>query len=79
MCIGESSLLNWLINHLPFELHLPGYNYCGPGTKLIKRLKRGDKGVNKLDEYCKEHDIAQHYIQSRLNFAKNGKEARLFP
>lgn len=61
MClIGESSLLNWLINHLPFELHLPGYNYCGPGTKLIKRLLRGDKGVNKLDEYCKEHDIAYH-------------------
>lgn len=58
MCIGETSLLNWLINHLPFELHLPGYNYCGPGTKLTKRLKRGDKGVNKLDEYCKEHDIA---------------------
>lgn len=60
MCIGEHSLLNWLINHLPFELHLPGYNYCGPGTKLIQRLRRGDKGVNKLDEYCKEHDIAYH-------------------
>ena len=60
MCIDESSLLNWIINHLPFELHLPGYNYCGPGTKLIKRLTRGDKGVNKLDEYCKQHDIAYH-------------------
>lgn len=61
MClIKESSLLNWLINHLPFELHLPGYNYCGPGTKLIKRLSRGDKGVNKLDEYCMDHDIAYH-------------------
>lgn len=64
MCIGESSLLNWLINHLPFELHLPGYNYCGPGTNLIKRLTRGDKGVNKLDEYCKEHDIAYHKSSS---------------
>lgn len=51
-------LLNSLINNLPFELHLPGYNYCGPGTKLDKRLDRGDKGVNQLDEYCKEHDIA---------------------
>lgn len=60
MCIGESSLLNWLINNLPFELHLPGYNYCGPGTKLIKRLANRDKGINKLDEYCKEHDIAYH-------------------
>lgn len=58
MCIGEHGLLNWLINILPFELHLPGYKYCGPGTKLIERLKRKDRGANKLDEYCKEHDIA---------------------
>nr|DAC81455.1 TPA_asm: PLA2X [Spodoptera moth adintovirus 2] len=60
MCFGESSLLNWLINNIPFELHLPGYNYCGPGTKLIKRLTQGDNGINKLDEYCKDHDIAYH-------------------
>lgn len=60
MRIGKRSPLNWLINNLPFELHLPGYKYCGPGTKLIKRLTRGDKGVNKQDEFCKEHDIAYH-------------------
>lgn len=51
-------LVNTLINKLPFELHIPGYNYCGPGTKLESRLARGDKGVNPLDEYCKYHDIA---------------------
>lgn len=51
-------LINNLINNLPFELHLPGYNYCGPGTKLMERLQRGDKGVNELDEACKQHDIA---------------------
>ena len=51
-------LLNTLINKLPIELHVPGYNYCGPGTKLEKRLLRGDKGVNELDEACKQHDIA---------------------
>lgn len=51
-------LLNSIINHLPFELHLPGYNYCGPGTKLHKRLQRGDKGVNELDNACMQHDIA---------------------
>lgn len=34
------------------------YRYCGPGTKLNKRLKRGDPGINNLDNYCKEHDIA---------------------
>lgn len=50
--------LNTLINKLPFELHIPSYNYCGPGTKLEKRLVRGDRGKNPLDEACKEHDIA---------------------
>lgn len=54
---GEG-LINNLINRLPFELHLPGYNFCGPGTKLQKRLARGDSGINPLDEACKEHDIA---------------------
>lgn len=53
-----SGLVNSVINNLPFELHLPGYNYCGPGTKLEKRLLRGDRGVNKLDEACMHHDIA---------------------
>lgn len=51
--------VNSLINNLPVELHLPGgYQYCGPGTKLDKRLKRGDRGINPLDAACKEHDIA---------------------
>lgn len=62
------NLINTLINKLPFELHLPGYNYCGPGTKLSKRLARGDKGVNLLDEACKKHDIvysASKDIKSR--------------
>lgn len=51
-------LVNSLIDKLPIELHLPGYNYCGPGTKLQKRLLRGDRGVNKLDDACMLHDIA---------------------
>lgn len=54
------SLLNSVINRLPFELHLPGYQYCGPGTKLEKRLSRNDSGINPLDRACKEHDIAYH-------------------
>jgi len=56
------SLLNKTINNLPIELHIPGYNYCGPGTKLEKRLAKGDQGINGLDSACKEHDIA--YSQS---------------
>lgn len=52
-----SGLLNTIIKKLPFELHIPGYQYCGPGTRLEQRLARGDRGRNKLDSYCREHDI----------------------
>ena len=58
-------LVNKIINKLPFELHIPGYQYCGPGTKLAKRLARGDLGINPLDAACKEHDIA--YSRNREN------------
>ena len=39
------------------EFHWPGYQYMGPGTKLEKRLKRGDPGINRLDRISKTHDI----------------------
>lgn len=60
---GGEGILNSLINKLPLELHIPGYSFCGPGTKLEKRLSRGDQGINPLDSYCKEHDIA--YSQNK--------------
>jgi hypothetical protein len=50
--------LNTLINKLPFEANVSGYQFCGPGSKLKKRLARGDKGVNSLDFACQTHDIA---------------------
>lgn len=53
-----AGLLNRAINALPFELHVPGYQFCGPGTRLAKRLARGDRGVNPLDAACRDHDIA---------------------
>ncbi|KAL4092444.1 hypothetical protein QTP88_026945 [Uroleucon formosanum] len=46
-----------LINSLPFEAHVPGYQYCGPGTKLKKRLDRSDEGINPLDAACNDHNI----------------------
>ena len=58
-------LVNSIINKLPVELHIPGYQYCGPGTKLKERLARGDPGINPLDAACKEHDIA--YSKNRDN------------
>jgi len=58
MSASRSDLLNRAINALPFELHIPGYQFCGPGTRLTKRLVRGDEGINPLDAACREHDIA---------------------
>ena len=40
--------------------------FCGPGTKLEKRLARGDTGINPLDSACKEHDIAYSENQSDI-------------
>src|ERR1700733_13416640 len=34
------------------------YSFCGPFTKLQKRLDQGYKGVNNLDRACMQHDIA---------------------
>lgn len=52
------SVINRAVDALPVELHLPGYKFCGPGTKLGERLARGERGINELDEACREHDIA---------------------
>ncbi|XP_055850399.1 uncharacterized protein LOC129914971 [Episyrphus balteatus] len=65
--VQGNGLINSLINKLPFELHLPSYNFCGPGTKLEKRLARGDRGINQLDEACREHDIA-YSKSNNLNY-----------
>lgn len=56
--IEGSGIINDIINNLPFEAHWPGYNFLGPGTKLKKRLARGDKGINPLDDGGREHDIS---------------------
>ena len=39
------------------EWHVSGYQFLRPGTKLKKRLKRGDQGKNRLDRIAKQHDI----------------------
>ena len=39
------------------EFHWPGYQYMGPVSKLAKRLKGGDPGINRLDKIAKQHDI----------------------
>lgn len=66
-----TGIIDRVIDKLPFELHIPKYQYCGPGTKLEKRLARGDPGINPLDAACKEHDIAysKHKDSKERHFA----------
>lgn len=53
--LSGKGLINKIINKLPFELHTPGYLFCGPGTKLKDKLNLS--GINPLDSACKEHDL----------------------
>ena len=50
------------INKTGKEFHIPGYNFCGPGTKLKQRLDEDDNPitppVNSIDTACMKHDIA---------------------
>lgn len=69
--------INRLINKLPVELHIPGYQYCGPGTKLQQRLARGDPGINPLDAACKQHDIAYNKFKDVENRHRADKELQI--
>ena len=57
------SFLNSLVNKLPFEMHLPGHNFTGPGTKLYKRLnsdgtpKEWSLPINRVDNAAYHHDL----------------------
>lgn len=64
---SSSGFINKIIDAIPVELHIPGYQFCGSGTKVESRLARGDKGINLLDEACKEHDIIYNKYKDRVN------------
>ena len=57
------SFRNTLVNKLPFEMHLPGHNFTGPGTKLYKRLnpdgtpKEWSIPINRVDNAAYHHDL----------------------
>ena len=56
-------VVNKLINNLPFEAHLPGHNFTGPGTKLNRRLnealtpKPWSIPINQVDDSAYRHSI----------------------
>ena len=54
---GRGFNIQKMLGKTGIEFHWPGYQYMGPGTHLIKRLKRGDPGINRLDRIAKQHDI----------------------
>ena len=61
--VAGGSILNTLVNKLPFEMHLPGHNFTGPETKLYKRLKQDEttkewsKPINRVHNAAYHHDL----------------------
>ena len=57
------SFLNSFVNNLPFEMHLPGHNFTGSGTKHYKRLnsdltpKEWSMPINRVDNAVYQHDL----------------------
>ena len=60
----KDSVLDNLIDLLPFEMNVPEYKFCGPGTKLAEHIQRGDIGINPLNEACRQHDLAYNKLSS---------------
>jgi len=67
--------INDTINPLPFEMHMPGHDFTGPGTKLNKRLnedmtpKAWSKPVNRVDNAAYHHDIC--YVENKDTKTRN--------
>lgn len=45
------------------EIHLPQYQFCGPNTRVLERLNKGQRGINKLDQACLRHDLS--YLRNK--------------
>ena len=61
--VTGGSFLNTLVNKFPFEMHLPGHNFTGPGTKLYKRLnsdgmpREWNIPINRVDNATYHQDL----------------------
>ena len=56
------------------EKHLPGMNFCGPGTNVAKRIANGVQPVDALDAACLEHDMV---TEPRGPYTSGGSPAKL--
>jgi Phospholipase A2-like domain len=67
----DGDFIETLNSCLPFEKHLPGMRYAGPGTRLSKRLypdgtpRPGSEPVDRVDEAAMRHDIQYEMYQDR--------------
>lgn len=57
------------------EIHLPSYQFCGPNTKVLDRLNKGQRGINKLDRECLQHDLA--YLKNKDIKTRHTADAEL--
>jgi hypothetical protein len=65
---------------LPFEKHLPGMRYCGPGTRLDLRVDDngkpfpGNEPVDRVDEAALKHDLAYNKYEDLRHRHQADKE-----
>ena len=70
-----AGLWNKMLNRMPVEMHLPGHNFTGPGTKLHKRLKADgtpkpwSMPINRVDKASYHHDLC--YAKHKDTAARN--------
>ena len=71
------SFSDTFVNNLFFEMHLPGHNSTGPGTKPYKRFnsdgmpKEWSMPINRVDNAAYHHDLCY----SKHDDTKIGNEA----
>ena len=59
----DESFRNTYVNNPPFEMHLQGHNFSGPGTKRYKRLNSDGRPrewsipINRVDNAAYHHDL----------------------
>lgn len=61
----KPSLIDSVVDAWPVEMHYPNYEFLGPGTHLMKRLSKGQTGVNLLDQGALKHDLAYFNNENR--------------
>src|SRR5271156_2931418 len=78
--VTDLDFVNLLNNVLPFEKHLPGMRYCGPGTRMDLRVDEngipfpGNEPVDRVDEAALKHDLSYFKYDDLKNRNKADKE-----